>query len=218
MNKTIKELISNITAEQVEAFKISIDENTDIDGINVIWIFKNYYSCYRIINASTFEEFFLMWEMFLKIYAKSINNIYTALTSEYGVLDNYNGHEEHEIVNDTTVKSGSETNEASVNNNNTFTAGRATTSLVNDYADATLRENFKTQDSGTDESETITESIGATTYNDVTNSRTFKEITDRRGNLGVTTSQQMINEELKLRVQNEFVQKIVAMFLFNVGY
>ena len=149
------------------------------------------------------------------IYAKCSDNwqrIYDALTSEYELLDNYDGtetsthtitHTGTQSVQNTGTQSNQNTGTQSVQNSNAHNvSGFNSVSPVSDNTD-----------SGTT---TQTNNLTNTQTNNLTNTQT-KNLTDtdtfelhKHGNLGVTSSQQMINQELELRIQNNFLE-----ILFN---
>lgn len=130
------------------------------------------------------------------------DKLHDALTLEYGVIDNYNR------IEDTTLTS-SGTNNTSGNDNNTdvMTGGHSNmrtdnnTHKVSAFDDDTLVNNDS--DTGTTDdvfeydNETKT-STGTNTSNTTTSGSdiTHSEI---KGNIGVTTSQQMIQSEIELR-------------------
>lgn len=106
-------------------------------------------------------------------YNKSWNKIYEALSSEYNPIHNYNMSETEE--SDSTSKSSVSTTGNSTENNNVYGFNS---------------DSSKPSDTQTSEATTTQDSNG-------TGSGTRK--LSRQGNIGVTTSQKMLREELEVR-------------------
>ena len=113
---------------------------------------------------------------------------YDALFSAYNPIDNYNMHEEIDERPDIQRINHYSDNSTSSGNSDTLRSGYDS----NDYVpDSKMISSGSGNNTG---SSTISE----------TGSR--KTITNRSGNIGVTTTQQMINSELEIRKQNLYDQ------------
>lgn len=180
----------------------SIELPTEIDRDTLITtILMNWggYNC-RWSNPDLFKRATQAW---FKSNYDNFERIITALNAEYNPIENYDRTSEHTI--DTTrdnkhisTDSGTDRSEASTENKQ---APFDSSSL-------------KTTDSAT--------SDGSTTYGkqnnlkiDDTEKETYNERT--HGNIGITTSQQMVQSEIELRQYNiyqEIAQKYAIDFVY----
>lgn len=152
------------------------------------------------------------------IYIKNWNALYKTLSLEYNPIENYS-MTETENVQDTHKG----TLESNGNNTNTYTE----TTLVNDTSNNQLW-GFNSTDSVNSDKQTgdTTRDVESTVDNthkntdretkDITSDRTLK----RSGNIGVTTSQQMIESERQLWLWNFFesvfsdIDKILVLKIY----
>lgn len=135
-------------------------------------------------------------------YADAIHRMYNVLTAEYEPLENYDRKE-----NFTTNTDGSNTRESSGN------------TTVND----TLTNNVSAFDSSEfkPESQNINNNTQTSSSNgNDTNKNEVNHEGRTHGNIGITTSQQMINEEIDLRIKRQliemFLEKCDNEFLLKV--
>ena len=144
-----------------------------------------------------------------KVYEHSWQRLYTALTSEYNPINNYSMTESGEDTRTNTgtqstsgERSGSETETPNLTNtttgeNNSSGGLYGFNSAESVPSDTTHGTNTNTNtQSGTVNTNT-SDTTASTRTDDLTekNTHTF----ERSGNIGVTTSQQMIESELELR-------------------
>ena len=124
-----------------------------------------------------------LMKIFWTHYGDNIERIRTVLTAQYAPLDNYNMTETRtpNLTETTQTKSNVQTKGSNkVYGFNSSTAVPATES----------------------QADTVTQ--GADSANQSTRTNTGTETLERSGNIGVTTSQQMLLSELDLRAQHEF--------------
>lgn len=124
-----------------------------------------------------------LMKIFWTHYGDNIERIRTVLTAQYAPLDNYNMTETRtpNLTETTQTKSNVRTSGSNkVYGFNSSTAVPATES----------------------QADTVTQ--GADSANQSTRTNTGTEKLERSGNIGVTTSQQMLLSELDLRAQHEF--------------
>ncbi len=136
------------------------------------------------------------------IYAFNIENwkkLWENYTVKYNPIDNYNRHEETVLTdtgNDTTVKNGSMTN--------TMSGSTTATDMSMIYA---FNSDTATNVSG-GQSSVTPDTTSTDTFNNVENKRTLntehKTVSEISGNIGVTTSAQMIGENINLWKWNYF--------------
>ena len=136
------------------------------------------------------------------IYSFNIENwkkLWENYIVKYNPIDNYNRHEETVLTdtgNDTTVKNGSMIN--------TMTGSTSAMDISTIYA-----YNSDTAANVSGGQSSVTPNTTATdTFNNVEDKRTLntehKTVSDISGNIGVTTSAQMIDENIKLWKWNYF--------------
>ena len=136
------------------------------------------------------------------VYSYNIENwqkLWENYTAKYNPLDNFNRHEETVLTdtgNDTTVKNGSMIN--------TMTGSTTAMDMSTIYA---YNSDTATSVSG-GQSNVTPDTTATDTYNNIEDKRTLntehKTVSDISGNVGVTTSAQMIDENIKLWKWNYF--------------
>lgn len=155
-----------------------------------------------------------LWNKWLFFNKTDYLKAYIAMTSEYDPISNYDSHEVetvqhgHILSEEFTAGTKSETTSE-------YTPGvtDVTTSQIYGYNSAAASDADKVTNSktGKDTTTSGTERSGTDT-NIHTNSGTDTTTRDRSGNIGVTTSQQMIESEIKLRF-NDFTEKVIKKFI-----
>ena len=136
------------------------------------------------------------------VYSYNIENwqkLWENYTAKYNPIDNYSRHEETVLTdtgNDTTVKNGSMIN--------TMTGSTIATDTSTIYA---YNSNASTNVSG-GQSSVAPDTTTTDTFNNVEDKRTLntehKTVSEISGNIGVTTSAQMISENINLWKWNYF--------------
>lgn len=163
-----------------------------------------------------------------------IDTLYNTTILEYNPIENYNrkqttstkekgsasdtrsGSEAREHGGSDTLSYSGETNttpSGSIKNTHYTTAFNAPSNFADDTKDVTTYEDVQTKESFKDRSDkTVYNSNEKLTYNDVKNDRTFANIVDiedsTSGNIGVTTTQQML--ELEREVAEFSVFSVIA--------
>lgn len=174
-------------------------------------------------NYKTNAPMSQLWFMYDAIHHADFLKAYDAWTATYNPLDNYNGSETNVYL----TNDGEETE--------TITHGKTTTTTANDIINETAVTTFdsaaykpegKNEQSG---SSTDTESGTTTTRRDRTEKtltvdgetytadNVHAELKKRSGNLGVTTSQQMITSEVDMRL-NPLVTMYIDTFISEYAY
>lgn len=142
-------------------------------------------------------------EIFWKLYGENLLKQYAVYSIQYDPIKNYDMEEsgyDDKTGTDTQTKSGNQTRAMSGQHK---TTGSTTTKTKGynstDYVDTDKVENTDTTSYGGDGNVGDTET---TTYNNVTNQMSYNNNVNhsitRSGNIGVTTSQQMIQSEIDL--------------------
>lgn len=134
--------------------------------------------------------------------------MFQALRAEYSPIENY---DRKESIKRESRNSGSDTETLTLGSKSKQTLGGndSTETQVSAYNET----GFSDRDKETTTYDTVTENISSgtdTTKKDYGLNRTESEETRIHGNIGVTTSQQMINEEMKLRARYD-IYRVIAM-------
>ena len=145
--------------------------------------FKHDYYCKNLLPIYTnIGDVVADVQTFLNSNVYKIEGLYQSTIQDYAMIENYDMEE-------------TQTNTGNVTTNSSTTAGTTVTNNVSTYNDDTLRAKDNSVNTGTDTAtSTVTDATGHTLR--------------RHGNIGVPTSQQMIEAERKL-INVEFC-KIVS--------
>ena len=148
------------------------------------------------------------------------NNEYTTkvglLLMDYNPIENYNSSETESTSSENTTTSGNENTTTTTTNSTTENSGD-TTNKVSPYDS----ENFNNDNNTTTTNTTTDNATDTTTINDsgnISSNGTLTRTLTRKGNIGVTTTQQMIESEYELRAKNlvfEFLEKVSKFILLE---
>lgn len=152
--------------------------------------------------------------------AEIYNNEYTTKVSmllmDYNPIENYNSTETETTTSENATTTGNENTTTTTSNSSSENSG-ATTNKVSPYDS----ENFNNDNNTTTTNTTTGNATDTTTINDSgnmsSNGTTSRTLT-RKGNIGVTTTQQMIESEYELRAKNlvfEFLEKVSKFILLE---
>ena len=152
--------------------------------------------------------------------AEIYNNEYTTKVSmllmDYNPIENYNSSETETSTSENTTTSGNENTTTTTTNSTTKNSGD-TTNKVSPYDS----ENFNNDNNTTTTNTTTGNATDTTTINDsgnISSNGTSSRTLTRKGNIGVTTTQQMIESEYELRAKNlvfEFLEKVSRFILLE---
>lgn len=152
--------------------------------------------------------------------AEIYNNEYTTkvglLLKDYNPIENYNSSETESTTSENTTTSGNENTTTTTTNSTTENSGD-TTNKVSPYDS----ENFNNDNNTTTTNTTTDNATDTTTINDsgnISSNGTLTRTLTRKGNIGVTTTQQMIESEYELRAKNlvfEFLEKVSKFILLE---
>ena len=151
-----------------------------------------------------------------------IDTLYNTTILEYNPIENYNSTEKETTTlsgSEIDTKSGSEIHARTGNDSTTYTGGTTTTptgstsvtrketafnepsDLATSTQDVTSYEGMSTSEVFKDRADTVThDTTDTTSYNNLRDEHTFnnrknERTFERKGNIGVTTSQQMLEQE-----------------------
>ncbi|MBO5816130.1 MAG: hypothetical protein J6R30_08485 [Bacteroidales bacterium] len=218
--KTIAVQLDEYTAlEKDQYFSIKDSENSYIiNGVNVCNYMTEMYGNYK-----TRSEIKSLWTLYTATHYTDFIRAYEAFMSEYEPLDNYNGVEQNVYLNQDGVK----TDRTTHGKTTTTTANDVTTeNQTTSFDSTTYRPDSKSTQSGnttsadtgtttnTTEHTPTSLTVGETTY---TADNITAETKHRHGNLGVTSTQQMITQELELR-KNPVALLYIDEFINDYAY
>ena len=192
-------------------FNVTANNNIFVNGtyvcINLATMF-NSWSFPVLTDDSTIQNLISLWQTYIKEWQHSIDKMYDALYSDYNPLHNYDMMENESIGRkiDKTVTTPTGT---------TTQTNKSTTFDDTNYRDV----------------EEITNSVNMSTEVTPNNTQTIDNIEgnfnnaeirklSRSGNIGVTTSQQMIESEIELRkksIADWLIEFFVRKYMHTVG-
>ena len=216
----IRDIMNTWTGEELPtSFQLTAE---DADGVTIViataaqtsYVLKNrygdmLYSGYPQFDTieSLAQEFLVDWMYEFSIYAAMVQHWYDALTAEYNPISNYDRTEESkEWI-------GEKTNERTYDDTLTIENGVKTI----DYDTATYESAVKNRETITETQKIGDDHTHSGTVTDTetqTKDNASQKESHVSGNIGVTTSQQMIESELSLRQFNILID-FITMFLRN---
>ena len=152
--------------------------------------------------------------------AEIYNNEYTTnvglLLKDYNPIENYNSSETETITSENATTTGSENTTTTTTNSTTENSGQ-TTNKVSPY-DSENFSNDNNSNSSNTSSVNGTDTTSITDSGNMSSNGTTSRTLTRKGNIGVTTTQQMIESEYELRAKNlifEFLEKVSKFILLE---
>ena len=175
-------------------------------------IFRLKYGTWETLDETS-EDFKQTFDLYNEYMTPNLNKAIIALTAEYNPIENYNSNSEVTEVYGEQTQNYIKGQESIRNTNN------AVTDNTEDYVTSYDSDIFSpTGKNKNDYGERIsTTENGMRTDTNTVNSYTNKITENKSGNIGVTTSQQMINAEIELRLKNIY-DMYIDNFVKNVCY
>lgn len=215
----VHEAIEELTPEEQNSFDI-YDKNNQLvmSSTFVLSYLDMTYGNYVIPYG-----LFYAWEAYKNIHNADFLRAFDAWKTDYRPLDNYDGIEEHIY----TVKDGSKTESVShgkkvtYNANNLKNENKTTSDDSETYRP--LNESIQTGSSDNTESGTTstTTSHSATTQTingvEYSGDTINYDILTRHGNMGTTKTQEMLSDEIKLRLE-PLVKRYLDIFITDCAY
>lgn len=211
----VSESLSKITDFSVLDCKV--DTEKLIDGNFVAEFFDEFFGSFFFFCSSftlnAKNPLVKKFDSYNKLMASNLKSQLDVMKEVYNPIENYDSNEESTTtvgVKEENFKKGTNTDTTEVGQGQITTKSDVTSYESNTFADADKVT--------TDESARTT----TTTMGERTDTRTEKEHIDTfkkriHGNIGVTTSQQMIESELELRKRNvitEYLTEFATMYFF----
>lgn len=192
-------------------FNVTVNNNVFVNGTYVCINFATMFNSWSFpvfSDDSTIQNLISLWQTYIKEWQHSIDKMYEALYFDYNPLHNYDMLENESIGRkiDKTVTTPTGT---------TTQTNKSTT-----FDDTTYRD-----------VEEITNSVNMSTEVTPNNTQTIDNIEgnfnnaeirklSRSGNIGVTTSQQMIESEIEVRkksIADWLIEFFVRKYMYTVG-
>ena len=211
----VSESLSKLT--DFSELDCKIDTEKLIDGNFVAEFFDEFFGSFFFFCSSftlnAKNPLVKKFDSYNKLMASNLKSQLDVMKATYNPLENYDNNEESTTtigIKEENFKKGTNTDTTEVGQGQITTKSDVTSYESNTFADADKVT--------TDESARTT----TTTLGERTDIRTEKEHVDKyqkrvHGNIGVTTSQQMIESELELRKRNvviEYLTEFAAMYFF----
>lgn len=178
-------------------------------------------SNYVFINDNSLD---ILNNIIKNIYLDKWNKLYNVLNSEYNPIENYN-----RVENTTINNTGNETTNENINNSEVLTGGHTNnntnenTHKVSAFNDETFSNDSNDVNNSTDNfiynNETKTNT--GTNTSSKNNTGTNETHSTISGNIGVTTTQQMIVSEIELRkynIVNEFYSDLDNLLTIGIYF
>lgn len=182
-------------------------------------IFSYYDNTEESIFNNAVEKFVESWERFMSKNKISFGRIWESYVAEYKPLNNYDMTEtESSSENMGKIEKIFTPSSEKINSETTTTRDNVDT-FITTFDDTNARLESSVENPVTTVA-TSTTTLGNTTTEEQTTPNTLTRTLSRSGNIGVTTSQQMIQSEIELR-KFDFVNYVITEFvkqtLFYVG-
>lgn len=178
-------------------------------------------SNYVFVNNNSLD---ILNNIIKNIYLDKWNKLYNVLNSEYNPIENYN-----RVENTTINNTGNETTNENINNSEVLTGGHTNnntnenTHKISAFNDVNFSNDSNDVNNSTDEfiynNETKTNT--GTNTSTKTNSGSNETHSTISGNIGVTTTQQMIVSEIELRkynIVNEFYSDLDNLLTIGIYF
>lgn len=207
-----------MSAAHKQLFTISVNSNEVMSYSTTISYINSKYGMYN-----TLEDIETLWTLYATMNTNDLTRAYNAFYSDYNPIDNYDGHETVVHIEnhgtETTTRTDNLTETATANNVTntdkitTFDSTNYRPAAESEQTGSTTTANSGTQTNATSHA-TTTLTDGDTTYTGDTISIDKR---DRHGNMGVTRTQEMINDEIKLRMipyLQQYIDNFIAQYAF----
>lgn len=211
---------------------IDLPDGMDADAMkNYIFMYAGDNEC-RYGNAEMLDMLVHSWFSSRK---HDFQYMWDAMNADYNPIENYDRQEdfttttegnENGTKKEDTTRKGDKTGNIDTTQheetNTTITPGRISTTEASAFNSSDYQPSSKTSESGTEKSQSVSdgtgnqkskenenETVGMTGSHNTDRNETQHNVGRAHGNIGVTTSQQMIESELVLRQKN--VYKMIAL-------
>lgn len=190
-------------------------EPLNISTVDLFNIFNMKYYSFIYISDDIIEISGIISNL-AKVYENEYTKKVETLLLEYNPIENYNSSETEEMTTVNTSTTGNENTTTTTSSSESNSTGEMM-NKISPY-DSENFNNNNNQTNTTNSSANGTDSTKSTDSGNITaNGNTVRTLT-RKGNIGVTTTQQMIESEFELRSKNlvfEFLEKVSKFILLE---
>lgn len=220
--KSINEQIADYDSQIIQTFDIKVNNVLILSGTDVLD-----YMLFTYDNFCTRTPLYRLWQKYVTIHHPDFAKAYAAWTSNYEPLQNYDSTETYLHLYD----DGTDTTRITHGKVNTVSAASGTTAPTTSNYITTDESATPRLESQTTQSGTTTDSESGTTTTTLEHSPTTatidgesytadkieSETRKKSGNIGVTTSQQMLQSEVDLRL-NPLIMQYIDNFMRDYTY
>lgn len=232
---TVNQILPQILVNSDSAYDVTatIDDNvvTLISHSTLFsLLFTKYvdWAFYKADDSIDFDRFFrvYIWEIFKVTHLDNWKRIYEALKAEYSPIENYDRMENITNTNNagktlsvkTTMTSGGTTYGSTITDTDNDRKEQVGTST---FDSQTIRPESEIKYTGNTAHTHTGKDLNEYSGSDSTNTEQLRDSTETivgriHGNIGVTTNQQMINQELELRnkaiIENMIVEELIKEY------
>jgi len=190
-------------------------EPLNISAVDLFNIFNMKYYSFIYISDDVIEISSIISNL-SKVYENEYTTKVKMLLLEYNPIENYNSSETETSTSENTTTSENENTTTTTTNSTTENSGE-TTNKVSPYDS----ENFSNDNNSNSSNTSTLNGTDSTSISDsgnISSNGTASRTLTRKGNIGVTTTQQMIESEYELRAKNlvfEFLEKVSKFILLE---
>ena len=160
------------------------EKETTISGLDIFHTLMHDYGNFHVYSAESLVDFMFDWNRFVRIHTHDFERMYTALTTIYNPIENYDKYSD--ITNNGST--GANPQDPFI----TRTYQVADDTLNNSGDNVFIPQNKVSTEGKTDTSNTMNEHT--------------------HGNIGVTKSSDMVRDEISLRTQYNLIETICRLY------
>lgn len=207
---TMLKIIPNLT----NMLNVSYNDNVLISS-NIVenYLLKKYASYYTLNNTP--DEFKSDFDIYNGLMADGLNKIINAFNEKYNPIENYNSNIDEKNIYGQRVSTFNKGEQS--NHNNYGDRDNTMTDSVTSYDSIDFKDTSRTINKNKAYDDILTE--GNRIDKDIRDTYTDVHTLNQHGNVGVTTNQKMINEEVTLRLTNiyyKYLDEFAKNWLFYI--
>lgn len=206
-------------------FEVKYNGETIFTNKSVFDVFAYNYSSFSCIVSTVYQAttayFINLWTAYVNETVYMLHRQLEALQADYNPINNYDmteksadGRKVGKMTDTTTPSGGTETEQ----HTDVFGLNSGTTGADSDTVKTTVKP---LQGTKTETEHTATnDQTGAVGLDTVSGHEVTEHVMTRSGNIGVTTSAQMVSQEYELRkidILKDYVKTFAAQYLYSIG-
>lgn len=188
-----------MTQEQKAQLQITLSDTDVVEGDVIYNSFKYTFSRFKCVHAENVTDFINIFNFYIDTNYDNIKRIYDTLKEEYNPLWNIDGTEIN-ITGTQTDKAYSKPSTQTVRQHERSYDNNTLTETANNTAEVTNNAEVWTDN-------TLTHSDLEGSYNSLNVNKNI-----RKGNIGVTKSQDLLSSEVEVRLKYNFIRIIISQF------